>query len=120
MDASVFDTHYYPTFSVQEGYILWADTYDEMKAGSSMDSPPLERIQPVIWEQMETAADLACGTGRIGVWLKEHPIVGRAQPVCRWLNPTAAVCYTRHSSSINYLGERDAHTFLFPSYDQRR
>jgi predicted TPR repeat methyltransferase len=26
------------------------------------------------WEQMETAADLACGTGRIGMWLKEHAV----------------------------------------------
>ena len=74
MDASVFDTYHYPIFSVQEGYTLWADTYDEMKAGNSMDYPLLERIQPGLWEQLETAADLACGTGRTGMWLKEHGV----------------------------------------------
>jgi hypothetical protein len=31
MDASRFDTRHYPTFSAQEGYTAWADTYDEMK-----------------------------------------------------------------------------------------
>lgn len=74
MDASQFDTRHYPTFSVQEGYTLWADTYDEMKTEGWMDYELLERIQTVAWKQVETAADLACGTGRIGAWLKEHGV----------------------------------------------
>ena len=39
-----------------------------------MDYPLLARMQAVDWEQMETAADLACGTGRTGMWLKEHGV----------------------------------------------
>lgn len=74
MDASRFDTRHYPTFSVQQGYTLWADTYDEMKAEGWMDYALLERIQGVAWKQVETAADLACGTGRTGAWLKEHGV----------------------------------------------
>lgn len=74
MDASLFDTSHSPTFSVQEGYTLWADTYDEMKAEGWMDYHLLTRIQSVDWEQMETAADLACGTGRTGAWLKEQGV----------------------------------------------
>jgi SAM-dependent methyltransferase len=74
MKASVFDQQHSPTLSVQEGYTTWAATYDEMKAGSLMDYPLLARIQTVAWEQLETVADLACGTGRTGVWLKEHGI----------------------------------------------
>lgn len=34
----------------------------------------LARIGTVVWEQLETVADLACGTGCIGAWLKEHGI----------------------------------------------
>jgi SAM-dependent methyltransferase len=39
-----------------------------------MDYHLLTRIQSVDWEQMETAADLACGTGRTGAWLKEQGV----------------------------------------------
>jgi SAM-dependent methyltransferase len=74
MKASVFDRQHSPTLSVQEGYTAWAATYDEMKAGSLMDYPLLARIQAVAWEQLEAVADLACGTGRTGVWLKEHGV----------------------------------------------
>jgi SAM-dependent methyltransferase len=74
MKASVFDQRHSPTLSVQEGYTAWAATYDEMKAGSLMDYPLLERIQAVAGGQLEAVADLACGTGRTGVWLKEHGV----------------------------------------------
>ena len=74
MKASMFDQQHSPTLPVQEGYTAWAATYDEMKAGSLMDYPLLARIQAVAWEQLEAVADLACGTGRTGVWLKEHGV----------------------------------------------
>ncbi len=74
MKASMFDQQHSPPLSVQEGYTAWAATYDEMKAGNSMDYPLLERIQTVVWEQFEAVADLACGTGRTGAWLKEHGV----------------------------------------------
>lgn len=74
MKASVFDQEHFPTLSVQDGYTALAATYDEMKAERLMDYPLLERIQTVVWEQLEAVADLACGTGRIGVWLEEHGV----------------------------------------------
>lgn len=74
MKASVFDQRHSATLSVQEGYTAWAATYDEIKAGSLMDYPLLARIQAVAWGQLEAVADLACGTGRTGVWLKEHGV----------------------------------------------
>ncbi len=74
MKASMFDQRHSPTLSVHEGYTAWAVTYDEMKAGSLMDYPLLARIQAVAWGQLEAVADLACGTGRTGVWLKEHGV----------------------------------------------
>lgn len=74
MDASLFDTRHYPTLSVQEGYTAWAASYDEATMKELMDYRLLARIQAVAWEQMEAVADLACGTGRIGAWLKERGV----------------------------------------------
>ena len=74
MKTSGFDQQHLPTLSVQEGYTAYAATYDEVKAVGLMDYPLLERIQTVVWEHLEAVADLACGTGRIGVWLKEHRV----------------------------------------------
>ncbi len=74
MKTSAFDQQHLPTLSVQEGYTAYAATYDEVKAVGLMDYPLLERIQTVVWEHLEAVADLACGTGRIGVWLKEHGV----------------------------------------------
>jgi predicted TPR repeat methyltransferase len=39
-----------------------------------MDLRLLNRIQTVTWDQVQQAADLACGTGRIGVWLKQQGV----------------------------------------------
>jgi ubiquinone/menaquinone biosynthesis C-methylase UbiE len=74
MKASAFDPQHASALSVQEGYTTWAATYDEMKSSNAMDYPLLERIQSVVWEQLEAVADLACGTGRTGIWLKEHGV----------------------------------------------
>lgn len=57
MKASVFDQQHLPTLSVQEGYTAYAATYDEVKADGLMDYPLLERIQTVVWEQLEAVAD---------------------------------------------------------------
>src|SRR5437588_9955339 len=69
MDFSQFDVRKYPTVSVQEGYREWAQTYEETVL-DAMDLRLLSHIQSIAWEQIQQAADLACGTGRIGVWLK--------------------------------------------------
>ena len=44
-----------------------------------MDLRLLARIQSIRWDQVEQAADLACGTGRTGAWLQQmgvHDIDG--------------------------------------------
>jgi SAM-dependent methyltransferase len=74
MKTSLFDQLHFPTLSVQDGYTALAATYDERKAGGLIDYPLLERIETVAWEQLEAGADLACGTGRIGGWLKERGV----------------------------------------------
>lgn len=74
MNTAAFDQQHLSILSVQEGYTAYAATYDEVKAPGLMDYPLLERIQAVAWEQLAAVADLACGTGRIGVWLKEHGV----------------------------------------------
>jgi SAM-dependent methyltransferase len=69
MDFARFDRRHYPTVSVEEGYGAWAATY-ETPVLDELDLRLLERIQSVTWTRVESAADLACGTGRIGAWLK--------------------------------------------------
>jgi SAM-dependent methyltransferase len=71
MDFSRFDTRKYPIRSVREGYGEWAATYEDI-VQDAMDLRLLERIQSVAWDRIQEGADLACGTGRIGVWLKQH------------------------------------------------
>jgi SAM-dependent methyltransferase len=73
VDFSHFDTRNYPTLSVQEGYGAWASTYEESVL-DLMDLRLLERIKSVAWDHINEAADLACGTGRTGVWLKQQGV----------------------------------------------
>jgi len=73
MDFSHFDTRKYPIISVQEGYREWASTYEDIVL-DAMDLRLLARIQSVAWDRLQEAADLACGTGRIGVWLKQQGV----------------------------------------------
>lgn len=69
MDFSQFDTRRYPTVSVQEGYGEWASTYESI-VQKVMDIDLLERVETIQWAQARKTIDLACGTGRIGEWLK--------------------------------------------------
>jgi SAM-dependent methyltransferase len=69
MDFSQFDTRQYPTRSARDGYGEWAASYEDTVL-DVMDIRLLARLQSVQWNQCEKVADLACGTGRIGVWLK--------------------------------------------------
>jgi SAM-dependent methyltransferase len=73
MDASRFDKRNYPIRSVREGYGEWAASYEE-SVQDVMDLRLLERIQSVAWDGIQLGADLACGTGRIGVWLRQHGV----------------------------------------------
>ncbi|MDQ6644445.1 MAG: class I SAM-dependent methyltransferase, partial [Chloroflexota bacterium] len=41
---------------------------------NAMDLRLLNRIQTVSWDQVQRATDLACGTGRIGLWLRQQGV----------------------------------------------
>lgn len=73
MDFSRFDTRNYPTLSVQDGYGEWASTYEEI-VPDALDLRLLARIHSVTWERLREGADLACGTGRTGIWLKQRGV----------------------------------------------
>jgi SAM-dependent methyltransferase len=72
MDFSQFDTRHYPTLSVQDGYAEWAPTYEDDP--DALDLRLLERIRSIGWDQLRAVADLACGTGRTGAWLKQRGV----------------------------------------------
>ena len=73
MDVSRFDARNYRTVSVSEGYGEWAATY-EHPVLDLLDLRLIDRLRTVAWEQARSAADLACGTGRIGRWLRDRGI----------------------------------------------
>ena len=73
MDFAPFDRRRYPTLAVRDGYREWAETYDEV-VQDEMDLRLLARIESVDWAEAGRALDLACGTGRSGVWLRAHGV----------------------------------------------
>ena len=73
MSFSQFDTRRYPTLSVKDGYAEWAPTYDHVVC-DEMDLRLLQRIMAIPWSEVGRAIDLACGTGRVGDWLKRRSV----------------------------------------------
>jgi ubiquinone/menaquinone biosynthesis C-methylase UbiE len=73
MEYSSFDTRKYPILGVQDGYKEWSNTY-EQTVQDEMDLRLLSRITSVNWREITRAIDFACGTGRIGVWLKKQEV----------------------------------------------
>ncbi|MGE0426044.1 MAG: class I SAM-dependent methyltransferase [Reyranellaceae bacterium] len=73
MDFSKYDTRHYPTLPVREGYGEWARTYEDTVL-DLMDLRLLARLRTVDWQAATRAVDLACGTGRIGVWLRRSGV----------------------------------------------
>jgi SAM-dependent methyltransferase len=71
VDHSVFDKRKYPIVEVTEGYGEWVRTY-EQTVQDEMDLRLLGRLQTVDWSAARRVLDLACGTGRIGTWLKNR------------------------------------------------
>lgn len=69
MDHAPFDKRGYPVVGVREGYGEWALTYEAI-VQDEMDVRLLERLTTVDWAGEGPTLDLACGTGRIGAWLK--------------------------------------------------
>jgi len=73
LDSRLFDKRGYPIVEPASGYGEWAGTYDATVA-EGLDRPLLERIRSVEWGAIGSAADLACGTGRTGAWLKDRGV----------------------------------------------
>jgi SAM-dependent methyltransferase len=69
MDHSRYDKRNYPIVEVREGYGEWVHTYEQTVL-DEMDLRLLERVQSLDWAGLQSVLDLACGTGRIGAWLK--------------------------------------------------
>ena len=72
-EFSKFDARHYPTLPVQAGYAAWAESY-EATVLDLMDLRLLERLRTVRWSEVGAALDLACGTGRGGVWMKARGV----------------------------------------------
>ncbi|GAB2612773.1 hypothetical protein GCM10027168_51840 [Streptomyces capparidis] len=64
-----FDTRGYRTVDVRTGYGEWVATY-EQTVEDAMDIALLERLTVPSWRAVRRAADLGCGTGRTGAWLR--------------------------------------------------
>lgn len=72
-DFTPFDTRGYRTVDVRSGYGEWVATYEDT-VKDAMDIELLDGLQEVDWAAMSTAADLGCGTGRTGAWLRAHGV----------------------------------------------
>ena len=68
VDHSIYDKRRYPIVEVREGYREWVRTY-EQTVQDEMDVRLLDGLKTVDWSARQSVLDLACGTGRIGVWL---------------------------------------------------
>jgi SAM-dependent methyltransferase len=71
VDHSIYDKRRYPIVEVREGYGEWVRTY-EQTVHDEMDLRLLERLRTVDWSAARSVLDLACGTGRIGAWVRRH------------------------------------------------
>jgi SAM-dependent methyltransferase len=73
MDFTRFDVRRYRTLPVRDGYSEWVKTY-EATVPDELDIRLLARIESVRWPDLAQAVDLACGTGRIGLWLTANGV----------------------------------------------
>jgi SAM-dependent methyltransferase len=70
---SDFDARHYRTVDVRSGYAEWVPTY-EQTVEDAMDLALLDELASTPWASLDTAADLGCGTGRTGAWLRQRGI----------------------------------------------
>jgi SAM-dependent methyltransferase len=68
-----FDTRGYRTVDVRSGYGEWVETY-EQTVQDAMDIELLDVLAEPRWDRVRHVADLGCGTGRTGAWLKQHGV----------------------------------------------
>jgi SAM-dependent methyltransferase len=70
---SDFDTRGYRTVDVRTGYGEWVATY-ERTVQDVMDIALLDELTVPRWRAVRRAADLGCGTGRTGAWLRRQGV----------------------------------------------
>ena len=70
---SPFDKRGYPTINPRIGYGEWAAHY-EATVATGLDRPLLDHLTSPDWINLTNAVDLACGTGRTGMWLAQHGV----------------------------------------------
>ena len=70
---SDFDARGYRTVDVRAGYGAWVPTY-ERTVEDAMDIALLDELTAVSWPAMQNVADLGCGTGRTGAWLRQNGV----------------------------------------------
>jgi SAM-dependent methyltransferase len=68
-----YDSRGYRTLDVAAGYSVWAPCYDATM-DDRLDLPLLDATALVEWDNVGSAVDLGCGTGRIGAWLKRRGV----------------------------------------------
>jgi predicted TPR repeat methyltransferase len=71
MDHTIYDKRRYPIVDVRAGYAEWVRTYEQI-VQDEMDLHLLDRLQTIDWSALRLVLDLACGTGRLGTWLKRR------------------------------------------------
>jgi ubiquinone/menaquinone biosynthesis C-methylase UbiE len=71
MDHAIYDKRRYPIVDVRQGYAEWVRTYEQI-VQDEMDLHLLDRLKTIDWSALRLVLDLACGTGRIGQWLKQR------------------------------------------------
>jgi SAM-dependent methyltransferase len=68
-----YDSRGYRTVDAAAGYAVWAPVYDATM-DDRLDLPLLASLASLDWRGISAAVDLACGTGRIGAWLKARGV----------------------------------------------
>lgn len=68
-----FDARGYRTVDVRTGYGQWVASY-ENTVEDVMDIALLDDLTTPRWPEVGRAADLGCGTGRTGAWLRGHGV----------------------------------------------
>jgi len=73
LEFTHFDRRRYTTVPVRQGYGEWVPSY-ETTVENEMDLVLLDALESVSWKAVDRAADLGCGTGRTGAWLRARGI----------------------------------------------
>lgn len=68
-----FDSRGYPMVDARTGYGRWAPTYEDT-VEDAMDLALLAQLTVPPWAGVRRAADLGCGTGRTGAWLRAQGV----------------------------------------------